>query len=79
MLPRQLSKAHAHAIVYTDRQRTLRELEVGKTLFKDGGRRVIKHQAGDYRTSCALMTSCFHDKISKLMRMPLSLQTVSAH
>ena len=36
-----------------DRQRTLRELEVGRTLFKEGGRWVIKHQAGDYKTGRA--------------------------
>lgn len=28
-----------------DRQRTLRELEVGRTLFQEGGRWLIKHQA----------------------------------
>ena len=38
---------------HADRQRTLRELEVGRTLFKEGGRWVIKHQAGDYKTGRA--------------------------
>lgn len=34
-----------------DRQRTLRELAMGKTLVKDGeGRWVIKHGSGDYKT-----------------------------
>ena len=32
-------------LVCTDRQRTLRELEVGRTLFHEGGRWLIKHQA----------------------------------
>ncbi|CAL5226021.1 g8828 [Coccomyxa viridis] len=36
-----------------DRQRTIRELEVGKTLFKEGERWVIKHQADDYKTGRA--------------------------
>ena len=36
-----------------DRQRTIRELEVGKTLFKEGERWVIKHQADDYKTGGA--------------------------
>jgi len=60
-----------------NRQRTMRELEVGKTLFKEGERWVIKHQAGDH--SCALMTWCFHDWFTKLTLMSLSMQTVSAH
>lgn len=38
---------------HADRQRTLRELEVGRTLFKEEGRWVIKHQAGDYKTGRA--------------------------
>ena len=38
---------------HVDRQRTLRELEVGRTLFNEGGRWVIKHQAGDYKTGRA--------------------------
>ena len=33
-----------------DRQRTLRELEVGRTLVKDSGRWVIKHGPADYKT-----------------------------
>lgn len=34
-----------------DRQRTLRELEVGRTLFREpDGRWLIRHQAGDYKT-----------------------------
>lgn len=33
-----------------DRQRTLRELELGRTLFKEGERWVIRHQAADYKT-----------------------------
>ena len=33
-----------------DRQRTLRELEVGRTLVHAGGRWVIKHGPGDYKT-----------------------------
>ena len=36
--------------MHADRQRTLRELEVDRTLFKEGGKWVIKHQAGDYKT-----------------------------
>lgn len=32
-------------LVFADRQRTLRELEVGRTLFHEGGRWLIKHQA----------------------------------
>lgn len=39
--------------VSADRQRTLRELEVGRTLFKEGDRWVIKHQAADYKTGRA--------------------------
>lgn len=34
----------------TDRQRTLRELVVGKTLVCQDGRWLIKHGAGDYKT-----------------------------
>ena len=37
----------------TDRQRTIRELEVGKTLYKEADRWVIKHQADDYKTGRA--------------------------
>lgn len=33
-----------------DRQRTIRELEVGRTLFKEGDHWMIRHQAGDYKT-----------------------------
>jgi integrase len=33
-----------------DRQRTLRELEVGRTLFKEGDRWIIRHGPGDYKT-----------------------------
>lgn len=33
-----------------DRQRTLRELEVGRTLFYENGKWVIRHGAGDYKT-----------------------------
>ncbi|BDA51332.1 hypothetical protein COCOBI_18-2090 [Coccomyxa sp. Obi] len=33
-----------------DRQRTLRELELGRTLFKEGDKWVIRHQAADYKT-----------------------------
>eukprot|EP00884_Botryococcus_braunii_P009276 jgi/Botrbrau1/1834/Bobra.146_1s0029.2 len=33
-----------------DRQRTLRELEVGRTLFKEGERWLIRHRASDYKT-----------------------------
>ena len=33
-----------------DRQRTLRELEYGRTLFREGDKWVIRHQAGDYKT-----------------------------
>ncbi|GBF97947.1 hypothetical protein Rsub_10620 [Raphidocelis subcapitata] len=33
-----------------DRQRTLRELEIGRTLFKEDGRWVIRHSPGDYKT-----------------------------
>lgn len=33
-----------------DRQRTLRELELGRTLFKEGDKWVIRHQASDYKT-----------------------------
>jgi hypothetical protein len=37
--------------VVPDRQRTLRELEVGRTLLKqEDGSWVIKHTAGDYKT-----------------------------
>ena len=37
-----------------DRQRTLRELEVGRTLVKDAtGRWVIRHGPGDYNTGKA--------------------------
>jgi hypothetical protein len=36
-----------------DRQRTLRELEIGRTLVKEGDRWVIRHQAGDYKTGRA--------------------------
>jgi len=33
-----------------DRQRTLRELEVGRTLVKEGGRWIIRHGPEDYKT-----------------------------
>ena len=33
-----------------DRQRTLRELRVGKTLFKEGDKWVIRHKETDYKT-----------------------------
>ena len=33
-----------------DRQRTLRELELGRTLFYENGKWVIRHGAGDYKT-----------------------------
>ncbi|EIE19955.1 hypothetical protein COCSUDRAFT_19015 [Coccomyxa subellipsoidea C-169] len=33
-----------------DRQRTLRELKYGRTLFREGDKWVIRHQAGDYKT-----------------------------
>jgi hypothetical protein len=33
-----------------DRQRTLRELEVGRTLFKEGDRWIIRHGPKDYKT-----------------------------
>jgi len=33
-----------------DRQRTLRELEVGRTLFFEDGKWLIRHGAGDYKT-----------------------------
>ena len=33
-----------------DRQRTLRELELGRTLFYESGKWVIRHGAGDYKT-----------------------------
>ena len=40
-----------------DRQRTIWELEVGKTLFKEGERWVIKHQADDVKTGRAFQAS----------------------
>jgi len=33
-----------------DRQRTIRELKIGKTLFKEGDKWVIRHGPGDYKT-----------------------------
>lgn len=36
--------------MHADRQRTLRELELGRTLFKEGDKWVIRHQASDYKT-----------------------------
>jgi len=33
-----------------DRQRTLRELELGRTLFKDDGKFIIRHSPDDYKT-----------------------------
>lgn len=33
-----------------DRQRTIRELQVGRTLFKEDGRWVIRHSPSDYKT-----------------------------
>jgi hypothetical protein len=36
--------------VVPDRQRTLRELEVGRTLLQQDGSWIIKHAAGDYKT-----------------------------
>lgn len=36
-----------------DRQRTIRELKIGKTLFKEGDRYVIRHGPHDYKTGRA--------------------------
>jgi hypothetical protein len=36
-----------------DRQRTIRELEVGKTLIQEEGKWIIKHGPGDYKTGKA--------------------------
>ena len=33
-----------------DRQRTLRELALGRTLVKEEGKWLIRHGAGDYKT-----------------------------
>ena len=41
-----------------DRQRTLRELEVGRTLVKDGSRWVIKHTSADYKTGDLQLLLC---------------------
>ena len=47
-----ISKICCHA-GHADRQRTLRELEVGRTLVREGGRWLVRHQAGDYKTGRA--------------------------
>jgi len=36
-----------------DRQRTIRELQLGRTLFKEGDRYVIRHGPSDYKTGSA--------------------------
>lgn len=36
-----------------DRQRTIRELKIGRTLFKEGDRYVIRHGPSDYKTGSA--------------------------
>ena len=47
---RHRHRHHHHHHQVPDRQRTLRELEIGRTLVKVNERWVIKHSAADYKT-----------------------------
>ena len=46
-----------------DRQRTLRELEVGRTLLRDGDRWVIRHTSTDYKTGRAPPSQDAHNSL----------------